>query len=182
MAIALRLSAPAAKVSRHILLVDTSASQAGVYRQRTLQAVQALLQGLPQGSQVKLVAADSAVSVMTPDFVAPDSPELASAVSRLSLRTPLGATDLAAALRSSLQGVSESAVSVAYIGDGMSTGDLLSGKDLAGLVTDLQAAGAAFHALLLGPATDAHLTGILANQTGGSLLQLPNDNVSAVAS
>ncbi|MFM7833553.1 MAG: hypothetical protein ACKPJD_17310, partial [Planctomycetaceae bacterium] len=99
-----------------------------------------------------------------------------------SLRTPLGATDLAAALRSSLQGVSESAVSVAYIGDGMSTGDLLSGKDLAGLVTDLQAAGAAFHALLLGPATDAHLTGILANQTGGSLLQLQNDNVSAVAS
>ena len=182
MAIALRLSAPAAKVSRHIVLVDTSASQAGIYRQRTLQAVQAVLQGLPQGSQVKLVAADSAVSVLTPDFVSPDSPALASALSRLSLRTPLGATDLAAALRSSLQGVSEAAVSVAYIGDGMSSGDLLSGRDLSGLVNDLQSAKAAFHALLLGPAVDAHLSGILANQTGGSLQQLQQEDAAAAAS
>ncbi|MFN9037463.1 MAG: VWA domain-containing protein, partial [Planctomyces sp.] len=97
MAIALRLSAPAVTVNRHIVLVDTSASQAGIYRQRTLQAVQAVLQGLPQDSKVKLVAADSSVSVLTPEFVSPDAPELAAALQRLSLRTPLGATDLAAA-------------------------------------------------------------------------------------
>ncbi len=182
MAIALRLSAPAVTVNRHIVLVDTSASQAGIYRQRTLQAVQAVLQGLPKDSKVRLVAADSSVSVLTPDFVSPDSPELSAALQRLSLRTPLGATDLAAALRSSLQGVSETAVSVAYIGDGMSTGDMLSGSDLAGLVTELQTSGAAFHAMLLGPRVDAHLSGVLANHTGGSLQQLQSDDLTAAVS
>ena len=159
LAIALRLAAPAVQVNRHILLVDTSASQSGIYRQRTLQAVRSVLQGLPQGSQVRLVAADSSVSVMTPEFVSLDSPQLSAALNRLSLRTPMGATDLAAALRSSLQGVSESAVSIAYIGDGMSAGDMLSGTDLSALVTDLQTSGAAFHAMLLGPRVDAQLSG-----------------------
>jgi len=181
LAIALRLAAPAVQVNRHILLVDTSASQSGIYRQRTLQAVRSVLQGLPQGSQVRLVAADSSVSVMTPEFVSLDSPQLSAALNRLSLRTPMGATDLAAALRSSLQGVSESAVSIAYIGDGMSAGDMLSGTDLSALVTDLQTSGAAFHAMLLGPRVDAQLSGILANQTGGSLQQLQNDDVASVA-
>ncbi|MEY2726395.1 MAG: hypothetical protein RLZZ458_2262, partial [Planctomycetota bacterium] len=177
-ALALRSTAAPVSLSQHIILVDTSASQTGVYRLRTLQAVRDLLATLPADHQVRIVTADSAVQSLTSGFVAVRSAEADAAVSQLSKVTPIGATDLAAALQTVAQPLTQPA-SIAYIGDGMSTGDLLNGNDLAATIRLLHKHQVPFHAMLLGPRMDAHLAGVLANLTGGSLSQLTADNITA---
>ncbi|MEY3458100.1 MAG: hypothetical protein RL215_1257, partial [Planctomycetota bacterium] len=177
---ALALRSPAAPVTltHHIILVDTSASQTGVYRLRTLQTVRDLLAALPADHHIQLLTADSRVQALTTGFVAARSPEATNALSLLSKVTPIGATDLAAALSDAINSTTQP-VSIAYIGDGMSTGDLLNGNDLAGTVANLHSRQASFHAMLLGPRMDAHLAGVLANLTGGSFNQLAADSITA---
>ena len=58
-ALALRSAFAPISVRRHVVLVDTSASQTGIYRTRTLAALQELLNALPSGHEVQLVSADS---------------------------------------------------------------------------------------------------------------------------
>jgi hypothetical protein len=180
-ALALRSAMAPSSLSHHIILVDTSASQTGTYRQQTLQAVRDLLAALPAGHSVQLLSADSKVQSLTDSFVGAHSSEAARAVTRLSKLTPIGATDLASALRAATAAAGRP-VSIAYIGDGMSTGDLLTGTDLAALVEQMHAQQASFHALLLGPQMDAHLAGVLANLTGGFSTQLAAQPISAQVS
>ncbi|MEI7700207.1 MAG: hypothetical protein WCK86_10445, partial [Planctomycetia bacterium] len=180
-ALALRSAFAPVSVKRHLLLVDTSASQTGIYRMRTLATLQELLRAIPAGHEVQLVAADSTVRSLTEGFVAAGSADLTAAIQKLKQTTPMGATDLASAIRETLPTTAGAAISVAYIGDGMSAGDMLSGADLDAVVNDLQARQASFHAMLLGPRVDAQLAGILANQTGGSLQLLSTDDVTSAA-
>ena len=89
---------PAASGHDVVVLVDTSASQAGDYRTQGVAALKSLLAELPPEARVQLVAVDVNAVGMTSSFVAPQSQEMAGAVARLEGRVPLGATDMQKAL------------------------------------------------------------------------------------
>src|SRR5690606_9911838 len=83
----------------HVVLVDTSASQIGEHRRHMLAVLDAFLASLPSTDRVTLFAIDVRPVKLTPQAAGVGSPELADAVAQLRRRTPLGATDLIAALR-----------------------------------------------------------------------------------
>jgi len=168
-AVAIKSLRPPISIQRHIVLVDTSASQTGKFRENSLQVLNSLASVLPQDHQILVVAVDSTFETLSGDFVAPGSTEFAAAIHKLSERTPMGATDLAASLRKAVAlADAELPASLLYIGDGVSSANLLSSQDLSQIVTSMNDAEVSFHAILLGPKVDTELSGILANQTGGT--------------
>ncbi len=181
-AVAIRAAGVPAEIKRHVILVDTSASQMGKFREGSLQLLSALIERLPAGHSVMVAAVDSDFQSLTAGFVPTGSAELEKSVKSLSARTPMGATDLASALRESFAQDSASPMSVLYIGDGMSAADQLSLKTLDSLVDDLIGQSISFHALLLGPKVDTELPGILANQTGGTFEYPENLDANSSAS
>ena len=78
-----------------VLLVDTSASQTGLVRLESFEAIDELLNGLPINAGVGVVACDIKAVALSKALVAPGSPELAAAVDRLKNRVPLGVTSVA---------------------------------------------------------------------------------------
>ena len=54
-----------------VILVSTSASQAGEYRTKRSQALQAAVAGLGPGDRVRLIATDLNAVPLTKGFVAP---------------------------------------------------------------------------------------------------------------
>lgn len=179
-ALALRSQQTAVEVKRHVIMVDTSASQSGRFRLGSIQLLSALIVTLPAEHTVMVVAVDSEFKQLTSGFVPTGSKELTNSIQMLSERTPMGATDLTKVLRESFVQGTASPTSVLYIGDGMSAANQLSLKDLDLLVDDLISRQMSFHALLLGPKVDSELPGILANQTGGTF-EIP-ETVDAQAS
>ena len=168
-------------IKRHIILVDTSASQTGRFRDNSIEVLKSLTSVLPQDHQILAVAVDSTFDALSTDFVAPGSPEFAAAIQKLSDRTPMGATDLAASLKKAVALVDADApASLLYIGDGISSSNLLSSHDLSQIVDGMNEAEVSFHAILLGPKVDTELSGILANQTGGTS-QYPVQGAARVA-
>ena len=77
-----------------VVLVSTSASQTGEYRNRSLSAVQSTLSSLAPNDRVKLVAFDLNAVPLTKDFVSPTGPEMAEALAALGRRVPLGSNDM----------------------------------------------------------------------------------------
>ncbi|HVW01089.1 MAG TPA: hypothetical protein VHB77_12140, partial [Planctomycetaceae bacterium] len=172
---ALGLKAPAVPTTTaahdHVLLVDTSASQVGEHRLQTLRVVKALLDMLPENDRVQLVAIDSQLHALAGNFVSPRGPEMAEAYKALRKRVPLGASDLGKALRSTIDKLpNERPQSLIYIGDGMSTAQVIDAPVMQKLLADLRAQHTPVHAYALGPQTDLQLLGVLAEHTGGLLL------------
>ena len=75
-----------------VILVDTSASQTGIYRQRTLDAVAGILESARQGDRLAVSAVDVAVAPLTEGFHRPGDAALQAAARTLDSRTPLGST------------------------------------------------------------------------------------------
>ena len=170
-AVAIRSSAVPAEIRRHVILIDTSASQTGRFRDGSIELLTALISRLPAGHQVKVAAIDTTFEPLTEGFQLTGSTELKQSVKSLSSRTPMGATDLTSGLRAAFAENTSEPMSVLYIGDGISAADQLSLKNLDSLVDELLQHSVSFHALLLGPNIDTQLPGILANQTGGTFEQ-----------
>ncbi len=171
-AVAIKSLRQPATIKRHLVLVDTSASQTGKFRSDSLQVLKSLASVLPQDHQILAVAADSTFEPMSADFSAPGSTDFSAAIQKLSERTPMGSTDLATSLRKAVALVDADApASLLYIGDGISSSNLLSSSDLAQIVASMNDADVSFHAMLLGPKVDTELSGILANLTGGTSQQ-----------
>ncbi len=105
-----------------VILVDTSASQTGDYRDKSLAALQAALKDLSPQDRVKLVAFDMDAVPLTQGFVAPQSAEMKSAVTALQQRTPLGSCDLEKALEATVKSYTggNTPRAAVYIGDGSS--------------------------------------------------------------
>ncbi len=81
----------------------------------------------------------------------------------------MGATDLSNSLAKAVAlADADAPASLLYIGDGVSSSNLLSADDLSRVVTELNDAEVSFHAVLLGPKVDTELSGVLANQSGGT--------------
>ncbi len=163
-----REASPRQWAANHVVLVDTSASQAGRYREAELAAVKSYLQTLPKGDRVALYAVDVSCVRLTPGFVPVDSTEAKQALSELEQRPPLGASNLLAALKTALtelQTVSHGCI--AYFGDGLSSARLIETDEMAELVSTLQSREVPVFSYAVGPKVDLPLLGTLAQYSGG---------------
>lgn len=166
---------------RVVVLFDTSASQTGVYREDGLLAMEALLSGLADHDRVKVWALDVEVVPLTPDFVSPTDSVLESAIQQLKRRLPLGATDLRLGLETAMAefaGDHEHAHRVAYLGDGVSRGDMLEMAEFGELVERLRSQHVSVASFAIGPQLDVETLAALANHTGG-MVHVDAPNLSA---
>ncbi len=185
-----------------VVLFDTSASQAGPFREKGLAVLEELLRDLPVGDRVQLFAVDLDSVPMTKGFAGPQSEEMRTAVAALQQRVPLGSTDLPVALETVVRafggGSSDSgsgngvnggntstsgdegrrSLAAVYIGDGMSVANLLDVQEFRKLLGELAVKRIAVSSMAVGPRLDANLLAALANQTGGMLV-IDGENVAA---
>ena len=77
-----------------VVLVDTSASQRGPFRDDSLEAVTTLIGRLDRHDRVRLFAVDLEATPLCDQFVTAGSKECRDALARLQQRTPLGSTDM----------------------------------------------------------------------------------------
>ncbi len=176
------VTAPAvADKTELVLLVDTSASQAGRFRDDSLTAVRELLSTLPANTTVKLMAIDVKPIALSTGFVAPNGQEMEAALAKLNNRVPLGATDLPAGVSSamnSFEAGSAAAKHVIYFGDGMSKANLLTRQNFEPLVRQLSGRQVSVSSYAIGGDRNAAMLAALANQTGGNIV-IDNDDPQA---
>jgi len=111
---------PRPKSAAIVVLVDTSASQAGEFRTRSLEAARAILETAQAGNLLSLAAVDVDFTPLTPSFHAAKADEITAGLSRLEARTPLGSTDFVSALAAAADQLADrkEARFVVYVGDG----------------------------------------------------------------
>ncbi len=163
---------PAVKQTRnHVVLIDTSASQFGEHRTQGFALLQAFLRGLPSDDQVSLFAVDVQAVRLTAEFVPADSDAVRAAMATLRQRAPLGATNFQAALEAAIGALpKEAATTVLYIGDGMSSVNLLGAESVRQSVAELRQRQVPFSSYAVGPKQDLRLLGVMAQHTGGVVL------------
>lgn len=154
-----------------VLLVDTSASQTGMFRETALSAVKACLAQLQPTDRVQIIACDLEARPLTKSAVAPNSAEAAAALAALERESPLGSTDMPGVLKAVAERFSTDSAqrSIVYVGDGVSTANVLGTDSFEELVGKLRAAKIAVSSYAVGPQCDAALLAALANQSGGNL-------------
>ena len=163
---------PEAPTREVIMLVDTSASQTSVYRDKSLSALGALLTSLPRGDRVRLMAVDLEAVELTDGFVAPQGEAIDRAVAALKQRVPLGATDMPAVLQAAAASFSTKGNLprvLLYIGDGMSAAHFLDLGTFGRLIDQMTDSHVPLSSYAVGPRIDSALLASLANQTGGVL-------------
>jgi hypothetical protein len=154
-------------------MVDTSASQAGAFREDSILALQSLLAGLGAEDRVHLMAVDINAIPLTTGFVAPGGKEVAAAMTKLQNRVPLGSTDMFGAISAATAsfedraGASRAAV---YIGDGVSRANVVNSSEFSGLMQGLVAKKVSVSSLAIGPTRDVQLLATIANHTGGAVV------------
>ncbi len=155
-----------------VVMVDTSASQSGVFRDDSFAALQSMLKSLGQNDRVKLMAVDIDAVALTNDFVSPSSVEMQAALARLSARTPLGSTDMVKALDAaakSFAGAKTQSKAVVYIGDGVSKAQIMGTQKFTQVAQQLVDQRLPVTSYAIGPQRDVPLLAALANQTGGNV-------------
>ncbi len=173
---ALTLSAkaelPELESCRVVVLMDTSASQTGKYRDKALEALDALVEQLPKGAQVQLVAVDLDAVELSSGFVSPGSPQWKQALQKLRKRAPLGTTDLPLAVQKGVQLLQQQGKlpgRIVYIGDGVSSVNLIGPDQMKELASTLRKEQTPFLAYAVGPQTDLFVLATLAMHSGGRL-------------
>lgn len=163
------VSEPASDV---VVVIDTSASQAGAFRSDSADALKAVTAKLRPIDRMKVFAGDVRASELSGDFKPADE-VIATALRNLSRRLPLGNTnmvDVIDSVRSSLVRRPQNRTrSIVYIGDGTSIDTVENQGRFGALIDALRADRIAVHSIAIGPTTNVELMGILANQTGGTL-------------
>ncbi|MFM8413671.1 MAG: hypothetical protein ACKOCX_03005, partial [Planctomycetota bacterium] len=174
-AIGLRAAAaPAPGPQQIIVLVDTSASQAGTYRERTLQALDGLLAAARREDRVAVSAVDVATVPLTEGFHGAGDDALRKARAQLVTRPPLGSTDLLPALEEAVARFDGPGPRViVYIGDGPAVDSLLP-VELAHTIDLLRAKQVAVCSFGIGPGINWQCLSSLAAHTGGMVV-IPTD-------
>ena len=163
-------------VSGHdvVILIDTSASQTGSHRVQSLSVLAGVLGSLESVDRVRLFAVDVQTTSLNSTFSAIDSDAVRDAVTRLGRRAPLGATRLVPALETAASALTTNSAkrpgSVLYIGDGMSSADLVDVADMKTLLTRFRNRHVPIHSYGVGPRLDLQVLGVMAQQTGGTVL------------
>ncbi|MEZ6133213.1 MAG: hypothetical protein R3C59_31485 [Planctomycetaceae bacterium] len=170
-----------ATVRHHVIVMDTSASQTGQILESSLTLVSQIASRLAVGSQVQVLAVDVDCTPVTDGFVKAGSTELNEAIAQLSLRTPLGATNLKSAFQHILKQPTAGPMSVVYIGDGMTVGDVILSDELRSIVSQLEDRQVSVHSLVLGPTTNKTLPAVLASLTGGTVANVAVGQETATA-
>jgi hypothetical protein len=156
-----------------VVVFDTSASQAGSVRDDALISLRQLLRALPPSDRVRLMACDvRTVDLTAGAFVAPDSPEMTAAIAKLERRTPLGATDIPAALKAAAGAMSSDATvakHVVFMGDGLSKANVITPAKFSSVIGDLAAKRVSVSSYLTGRDQSASTMAAVANQTGGMI-------------
>ena len=170
-ALALKAAGPGQAAGRDVvLLVNTSAGQSGVYREREMAAINAVLAGLDPQDRVRLMAYDLKAVPLMKGFAAPTSDEVKQGLAALQRRVPLGTSDLASALDAAVRSYepgSAQSRAVAYIGDGLSRASLISPESFEGVVKSLVENKVPVNSYAVGANLDEQLLGALAANTGG---------------
>lgn len=175
---------PTASTNDIVVLLDTSASQTGIYRDDALTALTTMLSSLAGTDRVRLMACDLNAIPLTDGFVAPQGPAMQAALQKLRRRAPLGSTDMHGALTAaaaSFDTNTNHGRSVVYIGDGISRGGLLKQARFGDLISKLTAARASVSSLAIGPQRDAHTLATIANHTGGVVYMDSDERTSQQA-
>ena len=166
-----RASTPAAEVRTHAILVDTSASQFGVYHKRAMEVLNGYLAALSDADRVRLYAVDVKAEPMMTEFVSPKADASTAGVEALTNRVPLVHTNQVACLRAVLNDLPSAApAAIVYIGDGMSAARLASPAEVGEMAAEMRGRHVAVHSFAVGPQTDLELLGTLAQHTGGVVL------------
>ncbi len=155
-----------------VIMVDTSASQTGVFREGSLSALKTFLNGLGDQDRVKLVAVDLEPVELTEGFVSPKSVDLDQAVAALQRRVPLGSTDMGGVLDyadAAFDADSSAARNAVYVGDGVSKARLLQSESFGEATQKLAKDHIAFSSFVIGPERNIPLLAAVANRTGGNL-------------
>ncbi len=164
-----------------VFLFDTSASQTSDFRTDALDALRSALAELAPNDRVKLLAVDLHAARLTEGFVAPDGREMAEALEKLDRRVPLGSTDMEKALVAAADSFADKTAdrkhgrAVIYVGDGMSTANLLGTEKFQKLVDKLTGERIPVNSCLVGPRLDRQLLGALAGKTGGRIVEMGPD-------
>lgn len=156
---------------RHVVLLDTSASQVGEHRRFSVGVLDRFLTSLPVGDEVQVLAYDVKTVSLTEGFLAPEAARQA-AQAALSNRFPAGVSNLRLALdaaQQELAGIENG--SILIIGDGMSVGHLLQVDEVREITSRLRDAKVPVHAFAVGSNTDLRLLGVLAQETGGFVMR-----------
>ncbi|MEM6691833.1 MAG: VWA domain-containing protein, partial [Planctomycetota bacterium] len=159
-----------------VVVVDTSASQTGPFREDQLAMLRSVISNLSSSDAWMLVAADVKTAAMTTHLRSDN--DLDAAIESLEQRLPLGHTNLISAI----DGVRAHLVaepmsrnrSIVYIGDGTSFEGSQHGFRFESLIDALRADRIAIHSLAIGPTTNVAMMGTLANQTGGTVTVVGN--------
>jgi hypothetical protein len=163
-------SLPPAAPRDHVILVDTSASQAGAHRKQALAVLESCLGALGKADRVRLFAFDVRVTPLADGFFPPQAEEVKESLAKLRRIVPLGAAELEPAFETALGAFSgDRGRSIIYIGDGMSTAKLVKLPDLRDLLSRLREAHVPATIFAIGPRTDLQLLGSIAEHTGGAV-------------
>lgn len=175
---ALPLESPGAKASTEevagrdiVILVDTSASQVGMHRTQALKVLDGLLLALSSSDRVRLYAVDVSTTPLMDRFSEPGGELVRQAVTTLRQRAPLGATRLLSALTEAnrtLKGTRPGCV--LFIGDGMSTAELVEPRALKEALSKFRTRHITVHSYGVGSRVDMQVLGVMAQWTGGTVL------------
>jgi len=103
-----------------VVLVDTSASQTGRFRDRSLAAVRQILAAGGPRDVFSVAAVDVSCEPLTTSFLPASDSGLEEALGRLAARTPLGSTDFVTGLSEAADSLADrsEAKFIVYVGDG----------------------------------------------------------------
>ena len=180
-AVGIRATTPAANGPTQIaILIDTSASQTGRHRQRSLDGLAGLLEKVRPEDRIAVAAVDVATTPLTTGFHKPGDEALAAAARGLDARTPLGSTDLVAAIEDAVARFEgPGPKSIIYIGDGPGLNGI-DPDEFASLVELLREKRVTVSSLGIGPNVNWQSLAALANNSGG-MLMIPTDADDAKA-
>jgi tetratricopeptide (TPR) repeat protein len=175
------VAAPAARPRDVLVLVDTTASQAGKPLKQARQVITALSETLGADDRVSVwsVSTPKATRALTKDFQAPNSDNLRdAAVSLTDIEYGSGAADLKGGIEAALATMAPNRARhqvVLYLGDGESAFAPISEADRIALGTAMDARDAYFFAVPLGYKLDSHNLHGMSALTGGAVVRVQED-------
>ena len=185
-AVGMRWSPPTtvAPPARVVVLVDTSASQMGDYRQRAVESLTGLLEAARPEDRFLPAAVDVDCVPLTKGFLVARDPAVQAAIKGLNSRTPLGSTDLIEVLDRGIELFGEtpaagaaSSRSIVYVGDGPGLGGV-DPVDFQRILETLRSKHIVFSSIGIGPQVNWPCLASLASATGGMLL-VPDETIAA---
>ena len=160
---------PVAESRDVVILFDTSASQAGIYRDKALSALRDFTATLGDKDRVALYSVDVHAVPMTTEFVSAKSPAFAAALGKLQQRAPLGSTDMGEALNAAAHtfAAGNAPKRVVYIGDGQNSAGV---DDLRPTLDKLIDQRISVSSYAIGPDQNNAFLASVSNLTGGALV------------